>query len=691
MGKQKGSTLEKAIARMSVQDVLELVSVKGEEGASEVLQALWASEALFEKRISDRAAHRVPFLEAVATGLAPSYPEVARKVLELPAVLELIERGFASILARSKSCPGATLSSIAQVSAALSFACSAQAEFESLALAQLPSGQIYEMKANLLVEGRVIDPDTEMYGVLKAVTATIMMMAYENNWFTDSNQVELPEPLFSPSPDESTDIRPVIEFAGVWHAWDRAQLRLRLDQRSIEYLEEPFPKDFPQTVETALRVMPNDDLEFVDFIANTRLLTRTKQHSLELLQHESLSNSYPELNVQVALPPKEFLSFDEKVGLITLHECTSFDITKDANSYAGLRILEWLRGYAVLKRIAELPNEVMPDLHECPVFSRAELVDFLIHAGLSMERAQVFLHHTCLTKSRNDVYDRPLVRVSGERYVMITPGLKAALLGPIVLSAISDAGAQIERKGKAFEERILQKIAGPEREVGSFKAKRDGEEYDYDALLVWGDFCFLFECKNRSLSGGILQQVYRSGIESSGHAHQVHRLVHGLMARPDMLDVHFPAARGKLLVPCVISALPYAVPRGIEGVLFGDHSMLTRFFASPIMGQVGFRPGEPMLRQPGGEIFRQWAGDEPSPLDLLRQLICPFQFVLTQWHTELRPIVTGVFSEREVLSHGEYATVDPNLDSHHAAAAYYASSVPNPTLQDWESMLRRLP
>jgi len=691
MEQKNGSALERAIARMNAKDVLDWITAKGEDGVLETLQALWASDALFEKRPSKKGAQRGPFLEAVAAGLAPKYREVAEKVLELPVVLALIEKGFLQILARGKGFPGATLPPIVQVSAALSTACATYAKYDTVRLEQLQAGRAYEMTANLSVEGRVINPDTEMYGVLKAATATIMMMAYENRWFTRSDEVELPELLSRPTSAESTDINPVLEYANVWHAWDRAQLRLRLGLRSIEYLEKPFPEGFPASIETALRVLPDDEVELVDFIANDRLLARTRQHFAELLQHEPRSSSYLDLTASVALPPSGFLSFDEKLGLITLRECMSFDVTNDPNSYAGLKVAEWLRGYAVLKRIAEQATPAAAELHECPQFEGAELVRFLNRAGLTTERAQVFLQHVCLTKSRNDVYNRPLIRVSGEHYLMVAPALKSALLGPIVLSAISDTGAQIEIKGKAFEETLREKIAGSGRQVGFFKTKRDGEEYDYDALLVWGDFCFLLECKNRSLSGGILQQVYRSDVESRRHAHQVHRLTHGLMAHPDMLDAHFPPARGKLLVPCVISALPYSVPGGVEGVLFGDYSMLTRFFASPVMGQVGLRPGEPAQRQPDGEIFRQWEGDKPTPLDLLRQLICSFQFVLMQRHTGLRPIVTGVFSEQDALFHGEYGTIDLTLESARAAATHYASTVPNPLLQDWESRLKRLP
>lgn len=691
MNQAKGSTLEKAIARMDAQAILDWAAPRGEDGAFEALRALWSSDGLMEKRPSKKAAQRIPFLDDVAEGLASDHPEIAQKVRELPAMLTLVERGFTQVLARSKSFQGAKLPPMTQVSGALSFASAAQAKYQAMGLAQTSSGPAFELNSNFTVDGKVISPDTEMFGILKAATSTIMMMAYEHRWFNKADQIVLPELLARPAAAESEEVMPVLEYANVWHAWDRAQLRLRLGLGNPEYLDLPFPDSFPECIQSALRVFPDDEIELVDFIANDRLLARTRQHYAEMLQHESPGRAYPAPSQAVPLPPKGFVSFDEKLGLVTLEQATAFNPTQDQASYAGLRLVEWLRGYAVLKRVADEDNANARELHECPQFDEANLVETLGRSGLSTERARVFLNHVCLTKQRNDVYDRPVVKVAGDRCVLVAPALAAALLGPIVLSAIADAGAQIELKGKAFETRILNTVAGPGRQVRAFKTKRDGEEYDYDALLVWDDFCFLLECKNRSLSGGILQQVYRSGDEGHGHAQQVHRLVAGLMAHPDILDQHFPAARGKLLVPCVISALPYSAPGGIDGVLFGDYSMLSKFFTSPVVGQVGYRPGQRAQRQAGGEIFRLWAGDKPTPLDFLRNLLCSYQYVLTQQHTGVRPIVTGVFSEQEALYHGEYATIDPTLDSARAAAAHYAAKVPNLTLQDWEVRLKRLP
>lgn len=689
--KAKGSGLEQAIARMDAPTVIALANAKGKDGMLHALRTIWASDSLIEKRPSTKkATRRSQFLTEIAAGFS-SLPEVATKIVELIDVVDLIEKGYVAILSQGKSYPGAALSGMTQVSTALHVAGEMQKTFDAMVLEQMPAGPAIHLKNNLSVNGRVVNPDTEMFGVLKAARSTIMMMAWEHDWFNYAEQVELPSDLSQPSVEEVGAINKVLEYANIWHAWERAQLRLRLGLRSIEYLPAPFPDKIPITVETVLNVMPDDDCELADFIAGNRLLSRTNQQYAELFRGEFQLPNYPDKNDQTKLPPFAYISFDEKLGIGTINQCVSYDVTTDSKSYAGLRIVEWLRGYSVLKRIADDEISEASIQHVLPHFSERELLQLLTRAGLPVDRAHHFIEHVCLTKSRNDPYDRPLIRIADNRYALVWPALKPALLGPIVLSAIADAGAQIEIKGTEFEKTIRKVVSGPGREVSAFKTKRGKEEYDYDALLVWGDFCFLFECKNRSLSGGILQYVYRSNDEYLGHAKQVRRLVDGLMKHPDMLSENFPAARGKLLVPCVISALPYSVPGGVEGVLFADYSMLKRFFISPVIGEVCARPGEKPQRQAEGEIFRLWVADEPTPFDLIRQLTYPFQFMLTKDHTRLSPTITAVFTERDALLHGEYSSVDLTVESGRATAQVYNAEVPLRSQQEWESILNRIP
>ena len=208
--------------------------------------------------------------------------------------------------------------------------------------------------------------------------------------------------------------------------------------------------------------------------------------------------------------------------------------------------------------------------------------------------------------------------------------------------------------------------------------------------MVWGNFCFLFECKNHTLSGGVIQLAYHARQESVSHARQVRRLVDGLLKHPDMLDDQLPEARGKLLVPCVINNLQYSVPDGVDGVLFADSSMIKRFLHLPVIGQVGMRAGQEPIRTPGGEIIRLWAGDAPTPLEFLRHLRCPVQFILTRNHIKCQRILSGI-SEYEAVAGGEYATSDVEIASGRAAAMAYDSLVPLWSEADWAGRLTRIP
>ncbi|MBB3814746.1 hypothetical protein FHY13_003117 [Xanthomonas arboricola] len=690
MEKSDGTSIEQAINRMDAAGLLKLVEAGDGDTATEALRSLWASDALFDKRTSKKVSKREPFLEAVAVGLEQLYPEIAMKARELPGLLRLVEKGYLSVLTHTKATVGGSLPPLRQISAALTVAALTANQLQRLGVRQWTNDTTFELKSNLIINDASVNADVALNGVISAAIATLMMMSHEQGWFNKNDQVELPSLLPCSSDEDIEAIGSVLRHADNWFIWERSQLRMRLAMRTPEYLSKPYPKEFPASASSVLSVLPSEKWEIIDFISNNRLLARTKQHYFELLQrlHDFKE---PILNASIPLLPEMHLSFDEIHGLNTITEWLSYDVLNDQTRYVGLRIVEWLRGYAALKRIAQLEQASDDTNYQFSQISTDELIAILTRAGLTSDCASIFLQHACLTKSRNDIFDRPLVRLGQHHYLIMGPAIRSAVLGPVVLSTISDSGCEFKPKGKAFEKTLRNIVAGPGRQVGYLKAKRGGEEYEYDALLVWEDYCFLLECKNHSLSGGILQQVYRSELESRSHALQVQRLVDGLMNHPDMLDKEFPAARGKILVPCVISALPFSVPGGVEGVLFGDSSMLKRFFASSTMGQVSFQNGQPAQRVPGTEKFRLWSKNEPSPLDLLRHLICSFQYILTRDHISMRTFVTDIFPEENLLYHGEYMMSDITLESFSDAAARYESLIPLSSVEQWKEMAKRVP
>jgi len=690
MEDKKGSDLEKAIGRLDAIAVAGFAQPSGSRTVEDVVDVLWKSESLLDKHGTKNnwPARRKLFIDSIAGALASLDADAAASLQVLPDVLNTVDTNFAKILEQTGKTAGAALPPLTQVAAATGFACQVLEMLEQGAKQDMGEGPELRVKKNFSIGGRIINPDTELFGVLKAMGSTVLLLGYQHGWLNAAGQVVLPDALHRPSIAEIEAVQSVLSFAAAWHGWERAQVRARFAHRPFEYVRSPFPPNVPSGITSILDVEPNHDVELPDFIANDRLLARTNQQYFEMLA-KLRQDAEPSLDERTPLAPAAFVSFEEKHGLYTLYEYYSYNVQDDTKRYAGLTLMEWLRGYAILRRLA---TELVPapEDHPCPQLAEAEIVAHLTRGGLSDATARTFLGHCCLTSRRSDIYDRPFIRVGADRYLFVSPSQRNAILGPIIVSALNGVGATVQRKGTEFEKRLREEIQGPDRKIAHFTKTRDKEQYDYDALMVWGNFCFLFECKNHTLSSGVIQLAYHAQQESVSHARQVRRLVDGLLKHPDMLNDHLPEARGKLLVPCVVNNLQYSVPDGIDGILFADSSMIKRFLENPVIGQVGTRPGQEPIRMPDGEIIRLWAGDAPTPLEFLRHLRCPVQFILTREHTECPRILSSI-SEHEAVAGGEYTTSDVELVSGRAAAKAYESLVPLWSEADWAQRLTRVP
>lgn len=690
MKDQKGSDLEKAIGRLDTTAVAAFVQPNGSRTVEDVVDALWKSESLLDKRRAkeDWPVRRKTFIDRIAKELARIDADAAASLHALPDVLSTVDENFAKILEQTARSPGASLPPLTQVAAAADLACQVLETLLQGVEKDTEEGPELRLRSNFSIEGHAINPDTELLGVLKAVSSTVILIAYQNGWLNTAGEIVLPQALQRPTNADVEAVQSVLDCAVAWHGWERAQVRVRFAHRSFVRVLPPFPGDVPAVFTSILDVEPNHDVELVDFIANDRLLARTIQQFAGLLS-SSYREADPSLEKCTPLAPEAFVSFEEQHGLWTLYEYYSYDVQNDRKRYAGLTLMEWLRGYAILHRLAAELVPAPAD-HRCPQLTEVEIVGYLTRGGLSEANARTFLGHCCLTSQRSDIYDRPFVRVGSDQYVFIAPSQRVGILGPIIVSALNGVSATVQRKGTAFEERLRKEIEGPDRKIAYFTKTRSNEEYDYDALMVWGNFCFLFECKNHTLSNNVIQLAYNARKESVSHARQVQRLVDGLLKHPDMLDDDLPEARGKLLVPCVVNNLQYTLPDGINGVFFTDSSMIKRFLEHPTIGEVAFSAGRGPVRRADREIIRLWADDTPTPLEFLRQLRCPVQFVLTNCHTQCRRILFGI-SEREAVAGGEYATFDVEIASGRAAADTYDSLIPLWSEADWASRLTRIP
>src|SRR5262249_18527772 len=142
------------------------------------------------------------------------------------------------------------------------------------------------------------------------------------------------------------------------------------------------------------------------------------------------------------------------------------------------------------------------------VFSEAHLLDILERCGLQRDIANQFIEQTLLHKSSRDMFDCPLVRLQDGNVLLFAPAVIDANISLAVLSNLSNRGEQLSRKGKAFEMHIRDVFRRNNIDVFAFSATRNGQQFQYDAVVAWGEYIFVFECKNRTLSGNDPAQTY---------------------------------------------------------------------------------------------------------------------------------------------------------------------------------------
>src|SRR5262249_48194154 len=152
-----------------------------------------------------------------------------------------------------------------------------------------------------------------------------------------------------------------------------------------------------------------DEHEVVDYVANERLNDRLGQTLLEMLTETSLAAQAVGIQNGAPLIPGAFVSAAEGHSAVSLSEILSYDIAGDDERPGGLRLVEWLRGYAVLNVLAE---ERAGERKESPVFvvQRAELLDVLEKCGLTGGTAARFVDRVTLNRSSRDMFDSPLIK-----------------------------------------------------------------------------------------------------------------------------------------------------------------------------------------------------------------------------------------------------------------------------------------
>jgi hypothetical protein len=122
-------------------------------------------------------------------------------------------------------------------------------------------------------------------------------------------------------------------------------------------------------------------------------------------------------NTVQALPPQEYASIDEALGLLVLSTLLAHPVHEDQTVYGKLSIVQWLRAFAVLRGFVRERYDAEGPAGLLPTLARSELRSLFTSAGLQQDIAETAIDQLRLSRRSRDMYDAPLLQISDDCYV----------------------------------------------------------------------------------------------------------------------------------------------------------------------------------------------------------------------------------------------------------------------------------
>ena len=497
------------------------------------------------------------------------------------AVIQRVEAGYREILRTQEGTVAAKLLPDTQASAALSRAAYAYHDLmESFHSSSRRRKELTLQSFRIKrPDGSSYSPDGVLAGIVDITTMTLMLLGHRYRWFDTEKFLVLPK-LPEVTGDEIYKAGLTEVLAASWRHWERMEQRCRYFDGEIKvFTGTDLPAWAPESAETAIEYDHISQGEFFDYLANDRLDDRLIQTFQEMTLQINMQTRESGIAAPLSLPPGVFVSAQEAHSDVSLSEILGYSIVDDQERPCGLRLVEWIRGYATLRCLADERYAQDGKKGLWFTISREMLVATLDRVGLKERAAETFIDQASLRASSRDLFDQPLIRMNDASLLFFAPGILNSDPARVTLSAIGNQGQQLGRKGKAFEQETLRFFKKQGFAAKPFKFKRDGEEFEYDVVVPWDDHIFILECKNRTLSGHNPVAAYYFALEITSAVEQVKRLADALVAHADIvLERTGIDVANQTIVPCVVNSLPYAMTGDQDGVFVTDASGLKRFF-----------------------------------------------------------------------------------------------------------------
>ena len=312
------------------------------------------------------------------------------------------------------------------------------------------------------------------------------------------------------------------------------------------------------------------------------------------------------------------------------------------DKFGKLTVSEWFAHLTILKIEAQ-QNVIKGSAYK--IYKESEFLNLFKSLRIPLKKTKYFIDKISFKKSSIDIFDNPIVRFDDTSILFMNIVFTQPFLPNIFLSLMARNQIDVSKKGTNYEKNLLELFKTNERFgllAKSKKIKINNEEYEYDCIVVWEEFIFLFELKNRAFPNQTTHSMVDFYEKSESFIVQINRQLKGFKENIKIFNELFGMdLSDKTIVPVILSAFPICFNSDINGVYFYDYSTLSKFFEGKLIGKKNQKTEEIEMA-----VHSQWIGDSPCARDLFNSISQPFQLL-----TELEKIETesGLLSFYDLL------------------------------------------
>lgn len=336
--------------------------------------------------------------------------------------MELVDWGYQGILEMLTGCDVSKLAPKVRAAACIERTAIEYADVvrrTNKAVASLP--EFFDPNNPVLQgeHGVTFTPDGATTMLVETLTMSLIMESYSNKWIAAKDDDRIILPAWHGVDDKQRYMSGSTGMlAAFWRIWQRVEERRRYFGGTLKKYVPPerppwLGPDFPQDA-TVVAFEPQIDWEAVDFVANERLNSILFQNYMRLLTMTQAVDNEAGIDGKAGLLPHAYVCVAEAHAGAALSDLLGFAVHEDQTRYAGLCLVEWLRGFAVLQCMAERAwAGAVGDWKSLVQYvNRDELSAVLERLGLSPQAALEFIRGATLRRSSRDLFDCPLIAVS---------------------------------------------------------------------------------------------------------------------------------------------------------------------------------------------------------------------------------------------------------------------------------------